>query len=132
MKKPILIRFQTCNVDSLIFLCRKNGEVQTEKSIVDVLKSELEVGNIVNILEEAYLLYCRYAHAKRFSVRKGEQQYISHNNELQSKEFNCSCEGLKDEKDLVQVLYFIKSQSLELILKPNCRFQGKMGSMEGD
>ncbi|KZV31556.1 hypothetical protein F511_07407 [Dorcoceras hygrometricum] len=79
-------------------LSRSEIEVPTENSIVDVLKSKLEVGSIVNNLEEAYLLYCQYAHAKGFSVRKGEQRCFSHSKEIQSKEFNCSCEGSKDEK----------------------------------
>ncbi|XP_073309972.1 protein FAR1-RELATED SEQUENCE 5-like [Primulina huaijiensis] len=80
------------------FSMQENGEVQTENFIVDVLKSKLEVGKIVNTLEEAYLLYCQYTHVKGFSVRNGEQRCFSHTDELQSKEFNCSCEGLKDEK----------------------------------
>ncbi|KZV55967.1 hypothetical protein F511_21586 [Dorcoceras hygrometricum] len=36
-------------------LSRSEIEVPTENSIVDVLKSKLEVGSIVNNLEEAYL-----------------------------------------------------------------------------
>ncbi|XP_073024391.1 protein FAR1-RELATED SEQUENCE 5-like [Primulina eburnea] len=75
-----------------------NVEVPNENSFVHVLESKLEVGQVVNSIEDAYLLYCQYAHAKRFSVRMGDQRYFSHANELQSKEFHCSCEGLKDEK----------------------------------
>ncbi|XP_073133747.1 protein FAR1-RELATED SEQUENCE 5-like [Henckelia pumila] len=76
----------------------KNIEVQNEKNVVDVLESKLLVGTIMNDIEDDYLLYCQYAHAKGFSVRKGDQRCFSHTNELQSKEFNCSCEGSKDEK----------------------------------
>ncbi|XP_073133314.1 protein FAR1-RELATED SEQUENCE 5-like [Henckelia pumila] len=76
----------------------QENEVQIENSITDVLESKLKVGQIVKSVEDAYLLYCQYAHAKGFSVRKGDQRCFSHTNELQSKEFNCSCEGSKDEK----------------------------------
>ncbi|XP_075508180.1 protein FAR1-RELATED SEQUENCE 5-like [Primulina tabacum] len=76
----------------------ENVDVLTEISVVDILENKLAVGSIVNSVEEAYLLYCQYAHAKGFNVRKGDQRCFPKTNELQSKEFNCSCEGLKDEK----------------------------------
>ncbi|XP_073019263.1 protein FAR1-RELATED SEQUENCE 5-like [Primulina eburnea] len=80
------------------FPTAENVEVPTEISVVDILENKLAVGSIVNSVEEAYLLYCQYAHAKGFSVRKGDQRCFPKTNELQSKEFNCSCEGKKDEK----------------------------------
>ncbi|XP_073153454.1 protein FAR1-RELATED SEQUENCE 5-like [Henckelia pumila] len=80
----------------------KNVEVHTENSVVDVLESKLLVGTIVNSVEDAYLLYCQYAHAKGFSVRKGDQRCFAHTDELQSKEFICSCQGLKDEKSSIK------------------------------
>ncbi|XP_073131749.1 protein FAR1-RELATED SEQUENCE 5-like [Henckelia pumila] len=49
----------------------ENVEVQIENSILDVFESKLAVGKIVNTIEDAYLLYCQYAYAKGFSVRKG-------------------------------------------------------------
>ncbi|XP_073053926.1 protein FAR1-RELATED SEQUENCE 5-like [Primulina eburnea] len=87
---------QQCGVPD--FPTAENVEVPTEIPVVDILENKLAVGSIVNSVEEAYLLYCQYAHAKGFSVRKGDQRCFPKTNELQSKEFNCSCEGMKDEK----------------------------------
>ncbi|XP_073287473.1 protein FAR1-RELATED SEQUENCE 1-like, partial [Primulina huaijiensis] len=109
------------------FSMQENGEVQTENFIVDVLKSKLEVGKIVNSLEEAYLLYCQYAHAKGFSVRKGEQRCFSHTDELQSKEFNCSCEGLKDEKRSSKKIPFYQ----KLLTRTNCKAKLKISRENG-
>ncbi|XP_073024387.1 protein FAR1-RELATED SEQUENCE 5-like [Primulina eburnea] len=94
-----------------------NVDVQNENSFVHVLESKLEVGQVVNSVEDAYLLYCQYAHAKGFSTRKGDQRYFSHTNELQSKEFHCSCEGLKDEK--------CSSERIPIYQKPVIRTQCK-------
>ncbi|XP_073138977.1 protein FAR1-RELATED SEQUENCE 5-like [Henckelia pumila] len=51
-------------------------EVQTEISIIDVLESKILEGTIVKSVEDAYLLYCQYTHAKGFSVRKGDQRNL--------------------------------------------------------
>ncbi|XP_073067182.1 protein FAR1-RELATED SEQUENCE 5-like [Primulina eburnea] len=95
----------------------ENVEVQNENSFVHVLESKLEVGQVVNSVEDAYLLYCQYMHAKGFSVRNSDQRYFSHTNELQSKEFHCSCEGLKDEK--------CSSKRIPVYQKPVIRTQCK-------
>ncbi|XP_073017985.1 protein FAR1-RELATED SEQUENCE 5-like [Primulina eburnea] len=81
----------------------------------------------MNTLEEAYLLYCQYAHAKGFSVRKGEQRCFSHTDELQSKEFNCSCEGLKDEKRSSKKIPIYQ----KLLTRTNCKAKLKISRENG-
>ncbi|KAK6162455.1 hypothetical protein DH2020_002296 [Rehmannia glutinosa] len=76
----------------------KDSEVQSVDIVVNELESKLAVGNVMRNVDDAYLLYCNYAHAKGFSVKKGDQRYFPRTNELQAKEFECSCEGVKDEK----------------------------------
>ncbi|PIN12684.1 hypothetical protein CDL12_14694 [Handroanthus impetiginosus] len=76
----------------------KSQEVQFMSSIIDELESRLAVGQFVKSVEDAYFLYCDYAHAKGFSVRKGDQCYFPCNNELQAKEFECLCGGAKDKR----------------------------------
>ncbi|PIN08336.1 hypothetical protein CDL12_19091 [Handroanthus impetiginosus] len=71
----------------------KPREVQSISSIIDELDSRLVVGQVVKSVEDAYFLYCDYAHAKGFSIRKGDQPYFPCSNELQAKEFECSCGG---------------------------------------
>ncbi|XP_073045332.1 protein FAR1-RELATED SEQUENCE 5-like [Primulina eburnea] len=104
-----------------------NFEVQNENFVVDVLESKLLVGTAMNSVEDAYLLYCQYAHAKGFSVRKGDQRCFSHTNELQSKEYNCSCEGSKDERSSSQrILVYQK-----LITRTNCKAKLKITREKG-
>ncbi|KAK6128633.1 hypothetical protein DH2020_037623 [Rehmannia glutinosa] len=79
-------------------LIQEHNEVQPTNSIIDQLESRLAIGQVVTSVEDAYLLYCKYAHAKGFSVKKGDQRYFPGTSELQAKEFECSCEGGKDEK----------------------------------
>ncbi|XP_073026783.1 uncharacterized protein [Primulina eburnea] len=100
----------------------ENFEVQNENSVVDVLKSKLLVGTVVNSVEDAYLLYCQYAHAKGFSVRKGDQRCFSHTNELQSKEIICSCEGSKDERNSSKKILVYQ----KLITRTNCKAKLKI------
>ncbi|XP_047331589.1 protein FAR1-RELATED SEQUENCE 5-like [Impatiens glandulifera] len=100
----------------------ENIEEQTENFVVDVLESKLLVGTIVSNLEDVYLLYCQYAHAKGFSVRKSDQRCFPHTNELQSKEFNCSCEGLKDEKRSSNKIPVYQ----KLVTRTNCKAKLKI------
>ncbi|KAK6147596.1 hypothetical protein DH2020_018508 [Rehmannia glutinosa] len=73
-------------------------EVHNE-DIVDEFERRLAVGQRVKNPEDAYLLYCEYGCMKGFSVRKGKQAYFHDNSgELYMKEFDCSCNGTKDEK----------------------------------
>ncbi|XP_073144614.1 protein FAR1-RELATED SEQUENCE 5-like [Henckelia pumila] len=95
----------------------ENVEVLSTNSIVDQLESRLFVGQVVNSVEDAYLLYCNYAHAKGFSVKKGDQRYFPGTNELQAKEFECSCEGSKDEKR--------SNKKVSVYLKPTSRSKCK-------
>ncbi|KAL0367697.1 UNVERIFIED_CONTAM: protein FAR1-RELATED SEQUENCE 3 [Sesamum radiatum] len=73
-------------------------QVQSVGSLWMKLESRLAVGQVMKSVEDAYLLYCNYAHAKGFSVKKGDQRYFTRSSELQAKEFECSCEGVKDER----------------------------------
>ncbi|KAL3519108.1 hypothetical protein ACH5RR_021697 [Cinchona calisaya] len=47
---------------------------------------------------KAYAIYCQYAHAKGFSVRKGKQAFFAGTNIVKSKSFLCSKERSKDNK----------------------------------
>ncbi|EPS71330.1 hypothetical protein M569_03431 [Genlisea aurea] len=48
--------------------------------------------------EEAYMLYCDYAQALGFNVRRGKQYYFMGTKKLRSKIYCCSKEGVKDDK----------------------------------
>ncbi|KAG8387801.1 hypothetical protein BUALT_Bualt02G0058900 [Buddleja alternifolia] len=76
----------------------KNIEVQSKISMVEEFESRLAVGKILESPEAAYLLYCKYAHAKGFGVRKGDNCYFTCSSEIRAKDFECSCQGVKDEK----------------------------------
>ncbi|KAK6129284.1 hypothetical protein DH2020_036993 [Rehmannia glutinosa] len=105
-----------------------HDEVLHEKSIVEQLESKLAVGQVVKSVEDAYLLYCNYAHAKGFSVKKGDQRYFLHSKELQAKEFECSCEGVKDErrsKDRLPVYQ-------KLITRTKCKTRLRIGREKGE
>ncbi|XP_073021702.1 protein FAR1-RELATED SEQUENCE 5-like [Primulina eburnea] len=104
-----------------------NFEVKIENSVVDVLESKLLVGMVVNSVEDAYLLYCQYAHAKGLSARKGDQRCFSHTSELQSKEFNCSCEGSKDERSSSKKIVVYQ----KLITRTNCKAKLKITREKG-
>ncbi|XP_073121495.1 protein FAR1-RELATED SEQUENCE 5-like [Henckelia pumila] len=73
-------------------------QVPFTNSVVDQLETRLGVGEVVKSVDKTYLLYCNYAHAKGFSVKKDHQRYFPGTTELQAKEFECSCQGSKDEK----------------------------------
>ncbi|PIN03603.1 hypothetical protein CDL12_23865 [Handroanthus impetiginosus] len=62
------------------------------------LESGLAVGQVVKSIEYTYFLYYDYAHAKHFSARKRDQHYFPCSKELQTKKFECSYVGVKDEK----------------------------------
>ncbi|KAG8383568.1 hypothetical protein BUALT_Bualt04G0027100 [Buddleja alternifolia] len=76
----------------------RDEHIEVHSSIIEEFESRLAVGQTVKSAGDAYLLYCKYAHAKGFSVKKGDQRYFPHTKELQSKDFECSCEGVKDER----------------------------------
>ncbi|KAG8377756.1 hypothetical protein BUALT_Bualt08G0066100 [Buddleja alternifolia] len=76
----------------------KHQEVHSVSSLIHELENRLAIGQVMKSVEDTYLLYCKYAHAKGFSVRKGDQKHFPHSNELQAKELECSCEGVKDER----------------------------------
>jgi hypothetical protein len=64
----------------------------------DTLIKELEqklLNTVVDTPEAAYELYCDYAHACGFSVRKGKQYYVHGTKVLRSKVFLCAKQGSK-------------------------------------
>lgn len=97
---------EQCEATAAVKFKTDETEVRSENSIVDELERKLAVGKTMKSVDDAYLLYCSYGHAKGFSVKKGSQRYFAQTSELQSKEFECSCEGRKDEnysKDQIPV-----------------------------
>ncbi|KAG8376357.1 hypothetical protein BUALT_Bualt09G0054700 [Buddleja alternifolia] len=76
----------------------KHQEVHSVSLLIHELENRLAIGQVMKSVEDTYLLYCKCAHAKGFSVRKGDQKYFPCNNEIQEKELECSCEGVKDER----------------------------------
>ncbi|KAG8376036.1 hypothetical protein BUALT_Bualt09G0021900 [Buddleja alternifolia] len=81
---------------------RSGGEVvdvnegQDEAHIRELEKKLLE--QVVYSEEEAYMLYCDYAQAMGFNVRRGKQYYFMGTKRVRSKTYCCSKEGVKDEK----------------------------------
>ncbi|KAG8389908.1 hypothetical protein BUALT_Bualt01G0027900 [Buddleja alternifolia] len=55
-------------------------------SIVEELEIRLGVGQVMKSTEDTYLLYCKYAHAKGFGVKKGDQRYFTGLDEKQDLE----------------------------------------------
>ncbi|KAK6151551.1 hypothetical protein DH2020_014186 [Rehmannia glutinosa] len=106
----------------------EHDEVLSEKSIVEQLESRLAVGQVMKSVEDAYLLYCNYAHAKGFSVKKGDQRYFPHSKELQAKEFKCSCEGVKDERRSNDRLPIYQ----KLITRTKCKARLRIGRGKGE
>ncbi|XP_051131633.1 protein FAR-RED ELONGATED HYPOCOTYL 3-like isoform X2 [Andrographis paniculata] len=89
---------------------RSGGEVvdvnegQDEAHILELEKKLLE--HVVYSEEEAYMLYCDYAHAMGFNVRRGKQYYFTGSRRIRSKTYCCSKEGVKDDKtDITSVGY---------------------------
>ncbi|GER30666.1 Far-red impaired responsive (FAR1) family protein [Striga asiatica] len=85
-----------------VALVRSGGEVvdvnegPDEAHILELEKKLLE--QIVYSEEEAYMLYCDYAQAMGFNVRRGKQYYFMGTKRVRSKTYCCSKEGAKDEK----------------------------------
>ncbi|XP_011093602.1 uncharacterized protein LOC105173527 isoform X1 [Sesamum indicum] len=81
---------------------RSGGEVvdvnegQDDAHILELEKKLLE--QVVYSEEEAYMLYCDYAQAMGFNVRRGKQYYFMGTKRVRSKTYCCSKEGVKDDK----------------------------------
>ncbi|XP_073123984.1 protein FAR-RED ELONGATED HYPOCOTYL 3 isoform X3 [Henckelia pumila] len=81
---------------------RSGGEVvdmnegSHESRIHEQEKKLLE--QVVYSEEEAYMLYCDYAQAMGFNVRRGKQYYFMGTRRVRSKTYCCSKEGTKDDK----------------------------------
>lgn len=63
---------------------------------IDNLEKKL-MAQVVNNEEEAYKVYCDYAHVVGFSVRKGKQYYFPGTKRIRSKTYFCSKEGFMNE-----------------------------------
>ncbi|KAH6783470.1 hypothetical protein C2S52_008429 [Perilla frutescens var. hirtella] len=87
------------------------------------LENRLEIGNIVDSVDQAYLLYCEYGRCRGFNVRKGDQYYFSGTNELRWKEFECSCEGRPDDKRSKGRVASYRKR----ITKSNCKAKLRIG-----
>ncbi|KAG8381818.1 hypothetical protein BUALT_Bualt05G0012400 [Buddleja alternifolia] len=101
--------------------------IEVQYSIIEELEKRLAVGQTVKSVEDAYFLYCSYAHAKGFSVKRGDQCYFPHTKEIQSKDFQCSCEGAKDEKRSVNR----KPVYQKPITRTKCKARLKVGREKG-
>ncbi|KAL3840505.1 hypothetical protein ACJIZ3_025096 [Penstemon smallii] len=76
------------------------ADVEVEFSSLPITEMErrLEVGQPVQNELVGYALYCIYARAKGFSVRKGNIERFHDGSGIRARDFVCSCEGNKDEK----------------------------------
>ncbi|KAL0308606.1 UNVERIFIED_CONTAM: hypothetical protein Sradi_5802900, partial [Sesamum radiatum] len=72
------------------------NEGQDDAHILELEKKLLE--QVVYSEEEAYMLYCDYAQAMGFNVRRGKQYYFMGTKRVRSKTYCCSKEGVKDDK----------------------------------
>ncbi|CAA0820759.1 Protein FAR1-RELATED SEQUENCE 5 [Striga hermonthica] len=54
----------------------ERARIRSSNGMVDILENKLAVGTILNSIEDAYLIYCQYAHAKGFSVRKDQTHLL--------------------------------------------------------
>lgn len=72
------------------------NEGQDDAHILELEKKLSE--QVVYSEEEAYMLYCDYATAMGFNVRRGKQYYFMGTKRVRSKTYCCSKEGVKDEK----------------------------------
>lgn len=118
---------ECCEVAESTQVQHEENEVLSDISLVEQLESKLGVGQIMTSVEDAYLLYCSYAHAKGFGVKKGDQRYFTQSSELQSKEFECSCEGRKDEKRSKDKIPVYQKRSA----RTNCKARLKIARERG-
>ncbi|KAH6794924.1 hypothetical protein C2S52_005401 [Perilla frutescens var. hirtella] len=88
-----------------------------ETDICRAFERSLEPSSLIEDIDEAYVLYCEYAHCKGFSVRKGCQKYFDNSSEMRMKVFNCSCEGQPDIKKSNSRLGVYKKQ----VTRTNCK-----------
>lgn len=68
------------------------------KSYIEELE-QLLLENVLHCEEEAYKLYCDYAFAVGFSVRKGKQYYFEGTKRVRAKMYCCSKEGFAVDRE---------------------------------
>ncbi|XP_027164402.1 protein FAR1-RELATED SEQUENCE 7-like isoform X2 [Coffea eugenioides] len=73
--------------------CGEEAINYKRKSYIEALENLLSE-KVLNCEEEAYKLYCDYAFAMGFSVRKGKQYYFEGTKRVRAKMYCCSKEGL--------------------------------------
>jgi hypothetical protein len=86
------------DTDEVQLLDSMNTESENPADSRDSLVQECEkklTNTIVGSAEAAYDLYCEYAHACGFSVRKGKQYYVQGTKNIKAKVFCCSKQGTK-------------------------------------
>lgn len=62
-------------------------------STIEEFEQRLAVDQTIKNIDDAYLLYCEYAHSKGLSARRGKEAYFSGSKDLYMKEFECSSQG---------------------------------------
>ncbi|XP_057806207.1 protein FAR1-RELATED SEQUENCE 5-like [Salvia miltiorrhiza] len=88
--------------------------VQVSKKLVEDL---INVGCLVDTLDEVHVLYRKYARLTGFSVRKGSQGYFLNTYFVRAKLYHCSCEGSPDDKRSKGRVSVCKKQSY----RGNCK-----------
>ncbi|XP_015078453.1 protein FAR1-RELATED SEQUENCE 5-like [Solanum pennellii] len=76
-------------------------KIDEEEKIMESFITEFEEKMKTQIIkdeQEAYKIYCQYAHSKGFSVRKDKQYYFTCGLVVREKRFVCYWHGEKDER----------------------------------
>ncbi|KAH6787265.1 hypothetical protein C2S52_006817 [Perilla frutescens var. hirtella] len=87
------------------------------ETLVNEIERRLEVGSLVDNLDNVILLYCEYARCTGFSVRKSDQRYFGRTQDIRWKEFQCSCTGQPDCKSSTGKVATYQKQ----ITRTNCK-----------
>lgn len=62
------------------------------------IEKSLEVGSVVESLDQAYVLYYEYGRIIGFSVKKGQQNDFRRSSEVKMKVYLCPCEDVPGQK----------------------------------
>ncbi|PHU22920.1 hypothetical protein BC332_08027 [Capsicum chinense] len=76
---------------------KKKIQDEVDEDGIPELKGKMK-NQIVKDEEEAYTLYCEYAHSKGFGVRKDKQYYFQGSSVIREKRFVCYRLGEKEER----------------------------------
>lgn len=99
------------------------------------IEKKLEVGSILETLDQVYVLYCEYARCIGFNVKKGTQSFFKDKNcngkvsedesLIRMKVYHCSCEGFPDKKRSINHIPKYKKQVLRSDCKARLRVVSK-------